>query len=90
MQSRYPGWKKARAELQTPVPAGLPDFRTAAGGAILANGVELELRGISWFGLEGGGAMLDGLWEHDITHYMRLLSGLGVNALRLPLAVGTS
>ena len=34
--------------------------------------------------------MLDGLWEHDIAHYMRLLSGLGVNALRLPLAVGTS
>ena len=27
------------------------------------------------------------MWEHDLNHYMRVLAGLGVNALRLPLAV---
>ena len=76
----------AIAPRPTPVDSSLPDF-TAEGGVLMANGHELELRGISWFGLEGGGAMVDGLWEHPIAYYMSKLSALGINALRLPVAV---
>ena len=76
----------AIAPRPTPVESSLPDF-TAAGGVLMADGKELELRGISWFGLEGGGAMVDGLWEHSIAHYMSQMSELGINALRLPVAV---
>ena len=47
----------------------------------------LELRGISWFGFEGVGAIVDGLWEHPLSYYVELCRQLGINALRIPLAV---
>jgi hypothetical protein len=47
----------------------------------------LALRGINWFGFEGKGAVADGLWEHPISHYTAMLREMGVNAIRVPLAV---
>lgn len=47
----------------------------------------LELRGVSWFGFEGTGAIVDGLWQQPISFYINMLQKQGVNALRLPVSV---
>ena len=47
----------------------------------------VELRGLNWFGFEGKGAIIDGLWENTINHYLGVMKEMGVNAIRIPLAV---
>ena len=75
------------------LPDGLPTFKTGRDGQLLmSRGAgdhfePLELRGLSWFGFEGDGAMVDGLWENDAAHYCRQIRAMGFNAIRLPFAV---
>jgi len=75
------------------LPDGLPTFKTGRDGQLLMSRGSsdhfepLELRGLSWFGFEGDGAMVDGLWENDAAHYCRQIRAMGFNAIRLPFAV---
>ena len=64
----------------------LPDF-LAQDGRILMDGEPLALRGVSWFGMEGKGAMVDGLWEQPMADYVRFVASENFNALRIPLAM---
>lgn len=63
----------------------------AAGGALWASNRlrsdRFTLKGINWFGTEGAGAVVDGLWQRPLVEYLNELARLRVNALRLPLAV---
>lgn len=66
------------------------DF-TARGGTLHASGASREVRfalkGINWFGAEGKGAVVDGLWARPLGSYLDEIARLGFNAIRLPLAV---
>ena len=77
------------------VDPGLPTFFTRgrelrvrwSGESADDDGEAIEMRGINWFGFEGKGAIVDGLWEHSMAQYCSMLVENGVNALRVPLAV---
>ena len=47
----------------------------------------LRLRGVSWFGFEGRGAIVDGLFARPLRWFTAQFRQLGVNAIRVPLAV---
>lgn len=64
----------------------LPVF-TAEGGRVRMDGSPLHLKGVSWFGTEGEGLAPDGLWVRPMGEYLDYLLELGVNAVRVPLAV---
>ena len=64
----------------------LPVF-TAEGGRVRMDGTPLHLKGVSWFGTEGEGLAPDGLWVRPMGEYLDFLLELGVNAVRVPLAV---
>jgi hypothetical protein len=80
----------------SPVAVGVPSFvttdhptRIALVGSNGARKMPLELRGINWFGFEGTGGVVDGLWEHSSAYFLELCAQLGINAIRIPLAVDT-
>ena len=50
---------------------------------------KFDLRGVSWFGAEGGGACPDGLWQRPASEYLDFVKQNGFNAIRLPLAADT-
>eukprot|EP00965_Chrysotila_dentata_P136182 4502366-Pleurochrysis_carterae.AAC.5 len=62
---------------------------TATGGKLLVNGKRLLLKGVSWFGFEGNGRVIDGLWANTLEHYLDMLDSSSFNAVRLPLAFNT-
>jgi len=53
---------------------------------VFLNDNEVHLRGLSWFGFETQDFVINGLWSHPMTWYFDLLSGLGINAIRLPFS----
>ena len=63
----------------------LPRLSTMA-NHILMDGERLVIRGVSWFGFEGAGAMVDGLWVQPMAFFVRFVAAQGFNALRIPLA----
>lgn len=68
------------------VPSRLPYFATTP-ASLLIDGSPVQLRGVSWFGFEGEGAMVDGLYYNSMSHYVAFLRAHGFNALRVPLAM---
>ncbi|KAL1500419.1 hypothetical protein AB1Y20_013076 [Prymnesium parvum] len=52
-------------------------------GKLWANGEELHLKGINWFGSESRTGAPDGLGVHTVEYYMDFLSLHGFNAVRL-------
>ena len=66
--------------------SGLPDF-TAEAGELRMRGRAVQLKGASWFGMDGTGRVPDGLWVHDVDWYVDFLARRGFNALRLPFAL---
>ena len=63
-----------------------PEFTAANGRVFMAN-APLQLKGASWFGLEGVGKVPDGLWVHNTSYYLHFLAAHGFNAIRLPFAL---
>lgn len=74
----------------TPDPAGKTGLRTplhAAGGKIVdADGNEVVLTGINWFGLETGSFAPHGLWARNLSQMLDQIAGEGFNTLRLPFS----
>ncbi len=65
---------------------GTPVY-TAAGGKFLKDGVELELFGLNWFGMETPDRVLHGLWTgRQLDDFLADFKSKGFNALRLPLS----
>ena len=51
------------------------------------DGIPIDIKGVSWFGFEGQGGVVDGLWVRPMTDYLTFLQQHGFNAIRIPLAV---
>ncbi|HYD43171.1 MAG TPA: Ig-like domain-containing protein [Anaeromyxobacter sp.] len=66
---------------------GTTPVYTAAGGKFLKDGVELELFGLNWFGMETPDRVLHGLWTgRQLDDFLADFKSKGFNALRLPLS----
>ena len=55
----------------------------ATGSKLFANGVELRIKGVNWFGSEGRSGPPLGLDKHEIKWYMKFLQDHNFNAVRL-------
>lgn len=56
-------------------------------GKVYKDNKEIQLRGINWFGFETPELIVHGLWTgRSMDSYLKQVSDLGFNALRLPLA----
>ena len=56
-------------------------------GKIFFKGQQVYLRGINWFGFEGGNLVVHGLWTgRNIDSFLEQMQGLGFNSLRIPMA----
>lgn len=65
------------------------DFTARDGGVYASNRlrtIPFSIKGVNWFGAEGKGAVVDGLWERKMTDLLDDIARLGFNAIRLPLA----
>jgi endoglucanase len=69
------------------IPAQPAAVWTSEGGNILLNGQVFHLKGISWFGMETGGANLLGLGKRSITSILDALKAEDFNGLRIPMSV---
>jgi endoglucanase len=59
----------------------------AQGGKIVdANGKEVVLTGVNWFGLETGSFAPHGLWSRNWSQMLDQMAGEGFNTLRLPFS----
>jgi endoglucanase len=56
------------------------------GSLVDGRGHALQVRGISWFGMETPDRAPNGLWTHNMTFYMDLLADEGFNVLRVPFS----
>lgn len=68
------------------------DFAARDGGIYLNQPLRrypepFSLKGLSWFGAEGNGAVPDGLWQRPAGKMLDYVRSLHFNAVRLPLAV---
>ena len=59
---------------------------TASNGQIYdASGQRVVLRGVNWFGFEGGGHVAHGLWGRNWHSMLTQIKSTGFNAVRLPI-----
>jgi aryl-phospho-beta-D-glucosidase BglC (GH1 family)/uncharacterized surface protein with fasciclin (FAS1) repeats len=68
-----------------------PAFTTDGSKIIDANGNEVELKGVNWFGFNNGQTMFDGLWggpnlATDFATVVWRMKLLGFNAVRVPFS----
>ena len=47
------------------ITATLPDF-TSRSGRVHLDGTPIDIKGANWFGFEGTGAVVDGLWHRPM------------------------
>ncbi len=59
-------------------------LRTSGGKIVDANGREVVLTGVNWFGLETGTFAPHGLWTRNWSQMLDQMAGAGFNTLRLP------
>lgn len=60
-------------------------FTARDGGLFAFNGVlstAFAIKGVNWFGAEGNGAVVDGLWQRPMVEYLDEIAGMGFNAIR--------
>jgi endoglucanase len=62
---------------------------TVANGQILKNGSAIKLKGVNWFGFEGGTHVVHGLWLRNYKDMVTQMKTLGFNAVRVPYCPGT-
>lgn len=75
--------------LAAPVTVGTPGqitypLSTSGAHFVDANGNNVLLRGVNWFGFEGPNAIVDGLWVRTYASYLDQMKSLGFNCIRLP------
>src|SRR5690554_1772001 len=64
------------------------DYLHVQGNKIVnADGYEVYLRGINWFGYETGNKVFHGLWGNTLEGLLDLTADLGFNVIRIPLCV---
>lgn len=61
-------------------------WHTAGGSIHDEKGQPFHVRGMSWFGFETQDFVVNGLWQHPMDFYMKVLKDAGVNVLRVPIS----
>ncbi len=70
---------------KTNVPAGKPNFLSARGSKIIdADGNEVTITGVNWFGMETGVFAPHGLWSRNWEEMLDQIKSVGFNTIRLP------
>ncbi|MHB1159876.1 MAG: glycoside hydrolase family 5 protein [Chloroflexota bacterium] len=65
--------------------SGKPNFLSTRGAKIVdADGKEVKITGINWFGLETGTFAPHGLWSRNLDEMLDQVAELGFNTIRLP------
>jgi len=64
--------------------AGTGYWHTSGGKILDANGAQVRITGINWFGFETGNYTLHGLWSRDYKDMLNQIKSLGYNTIRLP------
>jgi len=83
--TQTPEAKKKQQQDKTKVTV-TSSWRTEA-GKVYKDNKEIQLRGINWFGFETPDLVVHGLWTgRSMDSYLKQISDLGFNALRLPIA----
>jgi endoglucanase len=76
---------QAFAVSTTPANAAGTGYWHTSGGKILdANGAQVRITGINWFGFETGNYVAHGLWSRDYKDMLNQIKSLGYNTIRLP------
>ncbi len=64
--------------------AGSGYWHTSGNKILDANGAQVRITGINWFGFETGNYALHGLWSRDYRDLLDQIKSLGYNTIRLP------
>jgi endoglucanase len=64
--------------------AGTGYWHTSGSKILDANGQQVKIAGINWFGFETGNYVLHGLWSRDYRDVLDQIKSLGYNTIRLP------
>ncbi len=75
----------APIEPATPQPTAW-DWSTDGADIVDAEGNEIRIRGVNWFGFETAVAAPHGLWSRNAEEMIDQIAGLGFNTIRLPFA----
>ncbi len=57
---------------------------TTGSGKIYKDGKQIQLKGVSWFGFEGGTKVVHGLWQRNWKDMISQIKSTGFNAVRVP------
>jgi len=66
--------------------AGSGYWHTSGNKILDANGAQVRITGINWFGFETGNYVLHGLWSRDYRDMLNQIKSLGYNTIRLPFS----
>jgi endoglucanase len=72
------------AAAPAPVQAAVMPFHTSGRQIVDANGQEVRITGVNWFGMETSNFAPHGLWARSLTDMLDQVVALGFNTLRLP------
>jgi endoglucanase len=73
-----------QAAAATPEPLGTAPFRASGGKIVDADGREVRITGVNWFGLETGSFAPHGLWARNLRDMLDQMVEAGFNTIRLP------
>jgi endoglucanase len=62
---------------------------TAEAGTLYANGQEIQLHGVNWFGFDTQTHVVQGLWTRSLGSMIDQMQSLGINSVRLPICPAT-
>jgi endoglucanase len=81
----FPGMSRLHSEQNISGNVGVrPPLRASGGKIVDANGREVVLTGVNWFGLETETFAPHGLWSRNWSQMLDQMAGAGFNTLRLP------
>ena len=70
-----------------PSPVSPTGYLSTKGNQIVdANGNNVVIRGVNWFGFETGNEVAHGLWQRDYHSFLDQVVSLGFNTLRIPFS----
>jgi endoglucanase len=69
-----------------PLPSANGMLHTEGARIVDADGNEVRLVGINWFGLETGNYALHGLWTRSLASFLDQIAALGFNSIRAPFS----
>lgn len=62
-------------------------LRTSGNKIVDANGDQVTLQGVNWFGFETNSRVAHGLWQRDYKDMLAHIKSLGFNTIRLPFSL---